>query len=515
LIDPAGNVVGVHAGEGVYPVLKPAIESLVGEFDARGLIDRSPVAVSLEADGMAPSVLSFPGKVVADTGGGRIFIADTNHHRIVVADPETGEVLDVAGRGTPGMAEGPFGSAAFNKPHGMALSEDGLTLYVADVGNHSVRVLDLEERTVATAVGTGFQADRYPPVAGTAPAVSLSSPWDVELDDGRVIIAMAGSHQIWAFDPESGLVAPIVGSGREGTSNGALGSAELAQPSGLALDGAGVLYFADSESSAIRAADLVSGETSLVAGSNADLFDFGDIDAVGSEARLQHPLGVSHHDGVLYVADTYNSKIKTIDLATGAVTTLAGGEQGWRDGADPRFFEPGGLDHAGGRLYVADTNNHAVRIVDPATGSAETLVLYGIEAFEAVGDDYRGTVVMLDPVTVAPGEVTLVVDVGIPDGHKTNDLAPFTMAWTVTDAVADPAPDAFREIVEPAFPQEATATFNDGSGEITADLTVYYCTTENEALCFIEQVRITAPVEVAAGGATSITFPHDIEAPEL
>lgn len=515
LIDPAGNVVGVHSGEGVYPLFKPVIESLVREFDAEDRIDRSAIELSLERDEIAETVLSFPGKVVADAEGGRLFVADTNHHRIVIADPETGEVLDVAGTGEPGMAEGGFSVASFDRPQGMALAPDRSLLYVADVGNHSIRVVDLEARTVSTLVGTGLQADTYPPTGGTAPAVSLSSPWDVELDGDRLLVAMAGSHQIWGIDLDDGRAAPVVGSGREGTANRSLASAELAQPSGLALDGSGTLYFADAESSAIRSADFGADETALVAGSDADLFDFGDLDGVGREARLQHPLGIAYADGLLFVADTYNSKIKTIELGTGRVATLAGGEQGWRDGGDPRFFEPGGLDHAGGRLYVADTNNHVIRVVDPTTGAAETLVLYGVERFEGPGDGFRGTVVELDPVTVAPGEGTLIVDVELPDGYKTNDLAPFTMTWTATDAVADPGPDANREIVAPGFPLEATATFNDGSGELSAELTVYYCATDNQALCFIEQVRITVPVEVAPNGAPAVRFPYEIVPPQL
>ncbi|MCB2224036.1 MAG: redoxin domain-containing protein [Actinobacteria bacterium] len=513
-IDPAGNIVGGYSGEGVYAVFQPVVDSLVAEFDARGEIDRTPIAIDLERDTAPSSVLSYPGKVEADAEGGRLFVADTNHHRILVADLATGEILDVAGGDDPGYEDGSFEAARFDQPQGMALSGDGSTLYVADTGNHAVRAVHLDRRVVETVLGTGYQAASYPPNPGTAPSVEIASPWDVLLDGGMLYIAMAGSHQIWQLDLASGLAGPTAGSGREGVGNGPSAGASLAQPSGLALDGP-MLYFADSESSSIRVADVAADETLLVAGASSDLFTFGDADGVGAEARFQHPLGVAFGGGMVWVADTYNDKIKRIDPVTRQAVTLSGYGRGWADGDLPRFYEPGGIDYAGGLLYVADTNNHAIRVVDPDTGAARTLVLYGIERFAGRGDGYRGVEVALDPVTVAPGDGTLVVDVTLPDGYKVNDLAPYSMEWIVDGGIATPGPGAEREIVAPEFPLTAPVEFTAGSGAVTADLTVYYCTADAESLCLIERVRVTVPIEVAAGGAQEVRFTYSIEPPEV
>jgi len=188
---------------------------------------------------------------------------------------------------------------------------------------------------------------------------------------------MAGSHQIWMMDLARNSIGPLAGSGREGTADGPLMSAHLAQPSGLTLDGNGRLYFADSEASAIRMMETYSrrGRVATLAGSGKSLFDFGDADGVGDAARLQHPLGVVFHAGLLYVADTYNNKIKTVDPETRETRTLMGSDGGWRDGTEPLFYEPGGIDAAGGKLYVADTNNHCIRIVDLDTRRTSTLRL--------------------------------------------------------------------------------------------------------------------------------------------
>ena len=512
LIDPAGNVVGGLSGEGVYEVFHPIIASLVAEFDGLGLIDRTPIDVAPQRTG-ADSVLSFPGKVLAEDG--RLYVADTNHHRIVVADAATGEILDVAGSGQRGLADGGFGEARFAEPQGMALSADGTILYVADRANHSIRALDLAARTVSTFSGTGEQAAAYPPSPGAIGEVALSSPWDVAVEGSVVYVAMAGSHQIWGLDTITGFAGPVAGSGAEGVVDGPAGSAQLAQPSGLALDGRGRLYFADSESSTIRWVEPFAGVTGLLAGSGDGLFDFGDVDGVGTEARLQHPLGVAYDDGTLYVADTYNSALKWIDPGTGAVTTLAGGEPGWRDGPEPLFDEPGGIDTDGGLLYVADTNNHAIRVVDPIAGTADTLVLFGIERFESADDDYSGTVVDLEPVTVAPGEGTLTVDVVLPDGYKVNPLAPTSVAWLVDGDAVVPSEGAGRSEPGLEFPLTAAASFAEGAATVTADLTVYWCTADTEELCFIEQVRLVQPVVVAAGGSDGIALTHTIAPPPL
>lgn len=514
LIDPAGNIVLSRSGEGVYEAFRPAVAGVVAEFDRRGQMDRRAVDLSPEAAGIPATVLSFPGKVLADPVRGRLFVADTNHHRIVVADPASGEVLDVAGSGSPGFSDGAFAAASFDGPQGMALSADGGTLYVADTGNHAVRALDLDGRTVVTLAGTGDQAATYPPQAGALPGVALSSPWDLAIDGSRLFVAMAGSHQIWVIDLERGLAEPAAGSGREGVVDGDAAQAQLAQPSGLALDGGGRLYWADAESSTVRFLEIgEGGGTGLLAGSGEGLFDFGDADGVGRDARFQHPLGVTFGGNRLFVADTYNDKIKQIDPASGEVTTLAGDQAGWADGAAPRFDEPGGLHFAGGLLYVADTNNHVVRVVDPATGSARTLVLFGIERFPYTATVSGVTTLRLEPVVVSPGMGSLAVEVTLPAGYKLNDLAPFSLLWGAADGVVEIPSDADRSVVAPEFPIAVPVTFVAGSGLVSADLTIYYCEATTTELCLIERVRLELPVEVRVGGAAAATLHYAVSPP--
>ena len=375
-IDPAGKLVGKHEGEITLDAFDKLISDMVEEYDAQGLIRRSELRFKPEKEKEWERALSFPGKVLADAESDRLFIADSNHNRIVVTDLD-GNALHVIGSGDQGFKDGPFQTAAFYDPQGMALSGD--TLYVADTKNHAIRKIDLAAQEVTTLAGTGEQAKTFHQ-GGNGRFVALNSPWDVEISGDVLYIAMAGFHQLWSLDLRFNEARPYAGSGRERIVDGPLAEAQLAQPSGIVADDT-KLYFTDSETSAIRSADLKStGAVTSIVGQ--DLFTFGDVDGIGDQVRLQHPLGIDLDDGVLYITDTYNNKIKRIYPTTrGASSLLGTGKPGHTDGqADvAEFHEPGGISVAGGAIYIADTNNHAIRVAPLDTLEVSTLEIRGLE----------------------------------------------------------------------------------------------------------------------------------------
>ncbi len=515
LVDPAGNAVGIHAGEGVYAVVQPVIANLVAEFSATGGLDPTPLTVRLEQDRSPNTVLSYPGKIHADPSSDRIFIADTGHHRIIAATDD-GTVTAVFGSGLEGFDDGTGTDSSFSSPQGLVV--DGDTLYVADTNNHAIRQIDLTTGVVTTLVGTGAMG--WPPIGGALDDVALNSPWALELSGNRLYVANAGTHQIWTIDLTSRTAAPSVGSGAEGTTNGLLLEAALAQPSGLALDPDGLLYFADSESSSIRGAEVGApgGVTGLVAGGAANLFEFGDEDGTGSNARFQHPLGIAWHDGRLLIADTYNSKIKSVNPLTREAVTLFGAGQGWRDGPDPLFYEPGGLSADDNVLWVADTNNHAIRRIDLTTGVSSTIVLLGFDAFLAVpgAEDFRGMVMTLATVSSGAGSADLVLNVVIPDGYKVNDEASSSLLLSDDGGVAS-FPDGDRvDLTGIAFPVVVPLDLHEGLGMVTADLALVWCREDAEGLCLFEQTRFEIPLHVSSSGpSASIRLSLQLEAPEL
>jgi thiol-disulfide isomerase/thioredoxin len=370
LVDPAGYVLGSVSGEGHREDLDHVIMVALAAYKEAGLLDEQPLPVKLESSAILDTPLAYPGKVLAEPNGARLFISDSGHHRIVIATQD-GKLLDTAGSGSEGADDGSFDEATFRNPQGLALDAEHDWLYVADTDNHLLRRLDLRARTVTTVAGTG-EKGIGPELVAPAREQPLNSPWDVCFVDGLLYMAMAGCHMLWLFDPAKDELRHVAGSGREARIDGTGRRAAFAQPSGLTTDGK-ALYLADSEISCIRKVTFgEEAEVTTLAG--GDLFQFGDRDGLGDLARFQHPLGVAWHAGTVYVADTYNHKIRQVDPETRRASSFMGdGTPGKEDGPAPRFYEPGGLSIVGNTLFIADTNNHALRVADLESKSVSTL----------------------------------------------------------------------------------------------------------------------------------------------
>ncbi len=356
VIDARGRVVKKLGGEPALETLDGIVESALHEQAAEGGLATEALGfLGHEKDPSSP--LATPEKIIALPDG--FAIADSGHDRLVLADA-AGALLDVVGNGSAGASDGPFPSAAFSAPKGLAV--DGDVLYVADTANHRIRAVDRKAHSVTTLAGTGQRGDV---LNGGGPALTtaLASPWDVAWVAGRLFIANAGTHQIATYDPKTQTLAAFAGNGHEGLVDGPKDQAEFAQPSGLASDGTS-LYVADAESSSIRKIDLVTNEVTTLIGEG--LFAWGDSVGPAGSAKLQHPQGIALLGNRLFIADTYNSKLKALDLSAAVVAEIAGG------GTPPWFFYPGGLAPfgAGGELLVADTQHDAIVRVDP-TGASE------------------------------------------------------------------------------------------------------------------------------------------------
>ena len=377
ILDPEGYYLGSLSGEGHYEELDQIIEHLLTTYESGS----HPAHVSLLTPMDSASSLrrlSFPGKILADSTTQRLFVADSGHNRIVVCQLD-GTNAQTIGSEEAGWADGDWQEARFCRPQGMALVGDAL--YVCDSGNHIIRRIDLALRTVTTVAGTGAQGNSRT-LGGPGPQNPLSSPWDIcyhQGHEGILTIALAGTHQLWRYDLRTGDAHPYAGNGREARIDGGLRTAAFAQPSGLTPT-EHALYIADSESSSLRRIH-VSPQTSeevVETLSGGDLYTWGDADGDRDSAFLQHPLGVCAYRGLVYIADTYNHKIKVFDPDAGTARTLAGtGQPGMANGfsSAAQFCEPSGLSAANGSLYITDTNNHALRVFHLDTGIVSTLEL--------------------------------------------------------------------------------------------------------------------------------------------
>ncbi|CAN5694583.1 thioredoxin-like domain-containing protein [soil metagenome] len=368
-VGPDGRVIGKQEGEFNPDAMTAAVRQMLDEAGAEGDIDPAPFDL-LDNPPPVDSYLSYPTAVqVLDD---LLVIADTGHHRIIIAGLD-GRVRQVVGGGVPGFEDGPAGDAAFHAPHG--LDVHGGSIYVADTENHSIRRIDLASGDVQTVAGTGRIARSYGS-GGVALETDLRSPWDVVVAGDTLYISMAGNHQLWLHELGSDEIRRFAGTGHEGKRDDRVPRAWLAQPSGI-IAHAGDLIFADAETSSVRTSSTSQdGVVTTLVG--RDLFDWGDVDGPLDEALLQHAtdVAVDPDTGLIYVSDTYNNKLKCIDLQERRITTLAGtGDAARADGPGDvaAFFEPHGLSVFKGKLYVADTNNHAVRVIDLSSGDVSTL----------------------------------------------------------------------------------------------------------------------------------------------
>ena len=383
VLDTQGRVAWHHAGEVSPEELTSVVGRLVDEGREQGTL-ASRIDYRIKAD-REPTRLSFPGKLaVWPTYAGqatgkdpfgpdaRLYIADSGNHRILEAlwrlGPEgwpEAEVVRSWGTGTAGYQDGEV--AQFNNPQGLCRRDD--TLYIADTDNHRVRAIDLSTGLVRTIMGSGELGRGDGTINPAEPlTIALRSPWDVSAADDVLFVAMAGAHQIWLHMEEPVRSGPFVGTGAEAHVDGDPAQAALAQPSGLQVHGQ-YLFWMDSETSSLRLLDMAKRNVGTVFG--RDLFDFGDEDGPPAKVLMQHPLGLTVAEATVYVADTYNHKIKAVDMANGAeVTTLAGGEG--------ILCDPSDVDVSGPFLVVADTGNHRLRVMDREEGQVRTVVIQGL-----------------------------------------------------------------------------------------------------------------------------------------
>ncbi len=353
VIDPEGGVLGKVIGEDNYEIFDKTIKKLLEKHAA--IIDETPLPIALEKDKLEKSLLAAPGKIAVSDR--YVAISDTLHHRIILASHD-GRIKKIIGGKSSGFVDGASAKARFKSPQGLAFSDSGL--YVADTGNHSIRYINLASGKVSTVAGNGknevHRGREY-----AARKIGLRSPWGIALKESQLYIAMAGIHQIWRLDLKKKSIGPYAGSGREGISDGSLKRSSFSQPSGLSLIGE-LLYVADAEDSALRRIDIRKQQVETLAGTG--LFDFGDRDGPLKKAELQHLLGVAVLDKEhIFIADTYNHKLKLVDLKKRTITTVAGtGKPGKGEGVALRaaLNEPGGVAVLDGKILVADTNNNRI-----------------------------------------------------------------------------------------------------------------------------------------------------------
>jgi thiol-disulfide isomerase/thioredoxin len=357
LLGPDGKVVGLYVGEDKYAAIRQDVIQTLASARKAGTLRHN--LLPLNPISMPRHGLLQPGKLAVNSR--YVAVSDSGHNRVLLLD-HRGRVIRVIGNGKRGRRNGTPTQAEFDGPQGLAFR--GNILYVADTGNALIRAIQLPEGKVSTVAGNG---ERGFASMGEYPArqISLNSPWGLKIVGDNLYIAMAGIHQIWRLELDNMQIGPYAGSGNEGITDGSLDEASFAQSSALAYHN-NKLYVADPEASAIRQIDLISGEVTTLIGKG--LFVFGMKNGADSHALLQHDQGVTWYRHRLYIADTFNNAIRVLNLESQRVSTLATG-----------LSQPGGLAVLNPQtLLVADTNANRIAEVNLASGKVKTWTIKGL-----------------------------------------------------------------------------------------------------------------------------------------
>ncbi len=496
VIDPEGYIVTHMAGEGHAQNLRILLSELVAEHDAKGTLHRG------DGPFVPPeppsTILRFPGKAIP-LPTGNLLVSDSSRHSLVELEPDGETLIRRIGSQERGIKDGVPSLARFSEPGGMALlpeelaAEVGYDVVVADTVNHALRGIKLANGSVITIAGTGEQL-----MMNDELGEKLSSPWDVVWSPvtEQIVIAMAGVHQLWSFDPRTRAVAPLAGTMDEGLVDGPLASAWFAQPSGLVADHQGRIWLADSETSALRVvefdANLESGGTVKTAVGEG-LFDFGFRDGDAPQARLQHPLGVSVlPDGSIAIADTYNGAVRRYDPDENRVTTLA---EGLAEPSD-LVVVPGVGDGLAQLLVVESAAHRVVRIQIPD------------EAREVDGGAHR---TQRPPTDIAPGALRLDVPFTPATGQKLDDrFGPSTLlrvSATPPELLVSGAGDG-EELQRELVVAGAESGITEGVLHVTAHAASCDADPAVEfPACHMNQQDWGVPIKIVDGAATELRLP--------
>ncbi len=265
-----------------------------------------------DGDRAADVAMNQPHEVQVDRRG-NIYVADTRNHRVGMLDAATGRWQNIAGTGTPGFSgdRGPAAEAEMNQAYSIAV--DGNDLFIADLGNHRIRRVDLRSGLIDTICGSGEK--RMPVDGGRAIEQSLAGPRSLAVDPENLWIVLREGNSVWRIDRRDGRIFHVAGTGERGFSGDGGGAklAKLSGPKGVAVDPGVAIYIADTENHAIRRVDLVSEKISTVAGSEAGKPGYnGEGDATASRL-LRRPHGVCLlQGGELLIGDSENHRVRIL-----------------------------------------------------------------------------------------------------------------------------------------------------------------------------------------------------------
>lgn len=357
LIDAQGQLAALLPGEGRRDEADAMIGHLLDEAAKQDLRVYESQVSSVRPEPRQP--LRFPTRLLVTDSS--LWVADTGHNRILECNHD-GRIVRQFGSGNPGFWDGTNLDAGFSAPHGIAIARD--SIFVADTGNHALRRVRLLDGEVKTVAGTGALGHDIPHEYVEPTKIAMSAPTDVTVVGDIIYMAVSGQNQIWQYNLNTNKLVALAGSGKLAFEDGSGVAASFAQPVSLSAIGQ-QLIVVDAAASAIRALRLLDNRVSTLIGKG--LYEFGDAPGKPDAARMQNPLAACvDARGLVFIADSYNGKIKALNLRTTELRTL---------NLPYTLQEPAGIALGGNALWVANTNAHEVVRVDLGSGQIKRLTI--------------------------------------------------------------------------------------------------------------------------------------------
>jgi len=496
LLNIHGNVYDTYEGSDEMEDLERGVSRLVSKYKFE--INRDALPLVLEKYNAVGNVLMFPTHIeyaydfsYKSRSLPVFFISNSAKDEIMVSSI-VGDVVAKIGSGQKGFMDGKFDEAMFNSPRGLAFNSG--KLYVADSGNNAIREVDFKEGTVKTLIGSGKRgglvdgSEKY-----DGDEVDLSLPLDVEFFPTKndLVIANTGSNQILSYNIKGDELKVIAGSGGNGIKDGKYPQNSLSETAALSAYN-GKLYFVDSGSSSLRVLEENSEIKTLIG--NADM-KFGHKNGDKSAALMQHPLGLLVDDTGAYISDSFNHRIHKYDFTSGQIRDLAGsGRIGDKIGGSTEFDEPAGIASILDRLFIVDSNNNRIVVLNRGTLASENLDVMPPLKFQKEGFlEYLPNLQQSEDVAVKP-DIEVTLNIKIKDGWKINRRGP-----------------SFINLLEMIKEHKANLISNFDWNNIASKTmklpkmvegkdyllqgVIYYCEDKSNALCYVKSYEQKVAVD--------------------
>ncbi len=498
VIGEDSKVIGRYSIDKNLLRIDPIFEKLLN-FDISGTeYNAKDESTYLEKNKFPESLLSFPEKVIIDENGKDMYVSDSNHNRILIINRENGFIKDVIGNGQIGFDNGKFNQSSFNYPTGLVLRDKNL--FIVDNKNHSLRKVDLEKKIVTLFSGTGKKGDEIVQ-NGFAPVTSFSFPYDITKEGSTLYLSNTGFNQFIKISPDSGKIESLFSETKDINYN-----PEFFSKVGMTFSRE-TIYTTDSSSGSLKSinADFPS-KVKIIIGNKA--MNYGDTDGDQNIARLQFPKGIFAKDDQVFIADTLNNKIKVFDLKKKTLKTLAGtGQKGSKNGnfSESTFNEPSNLYVYNSEVFVSDTNNNCIRVLDLKKGDVSTFYISASPEFIIENKKKITPLKETFPhksIIISPEILSLKLKLNISKKYIWDPNASFYFKITSSN----PETLNFGKNDIRYFENFTGETifypteFKEGNTDITIDSIIYFCDRENQSLCYYKKFKITSIIKLTFGG---------------